>query len=161
MRTCELADNTAPPPPLSVLADKAQRHFERAELNEAHETCLQALSQDPCHGRTLHLLGEICLRQGRPEQAVDWLVQARQAAAGHAGIRNSMGSAYRALGAHEQAFSAYQAAIELDPNLGEAHHNLGCLLSDLKRQQEAIQAFDRAIPSPLDWPKPTTTRGCA
>lgn len=36
-------------------------------------------------------------------------------------------------------------ALELDPDLPEAHNSLGFMLSSLKRDEEALRAFDRAI----------------
>jgi tetratricopeptide (TPR) repeat protein len=43
-----------------------------------------------------------------------------------------------------QALTAYETAIQLDPNLAIAYYNMGHVLERLGRSKEAMQAYDRA-----------------
>ncbi len=44
----------------------------------------------------------------------------------------------------EEALTAYEQAIRLDPNFANAYNNKGIALNDLKRYKEADQAFEKA-----------------
>ena len=48
-------------------------------------------------------------------------------------------------GQHRKAISAYQKAIQLDPNTASIYHDLGDSFSRLKSWQEAISAYQKAI----------------
>ena len=49
------------------------------------------------------------------------------------------------LGHHEEALTAYDKAVELNPKNFEAHNNRGIVLGDLGRYEEALTAYDKAI----------------
>jgi protein O-GlcNAc transferase len=51
------------------------------------------------------------------------------------------GAALRAEGRPEEAIAAFQAAIELNPELAEAHHQLGNVLKGLRRYPEAAASL--------------------
>ena len=45
----------------------------------------------------------------------------------------------------EEAIAFFQKAVEIEPDLYFAHHNLGDALSKVKRWDEAVNAYDRSI----------------
>ena len=49
------------------------------------------------------------------------------------------------LGRNAEALPHLQQAIELDPALADAHHNLGMLLQSLKRHEEAVASLEQAL----------------
>ena len=48
-------------------------------------------------------------------------------------------------GQAQEAFVEFQTAARLQPDLAEAHNNLGCLLSGAGRQAEAADQFREAL----------------
>ncbi len=55
------------------------------------------------------------------------------------------GNTLRGLKRSQEALTAYEQAIRLDPNYALAYHNKGNVLHGLKRSQEALAAFEQAI----------------
>ncbi|MFL5656865.1 MAG: tetratricopeptide repeat protein [Ktedonobacteraceae bacterium] len=45
---------------------------------------------------------------------------------------------------YEEALSAFQQAIDLDPNYADAYNGLGNTLMDLQQYMEAVKAFQKA-----------------
>ncbi len=58
---------------------------------------------------------------------------------------NNRGVVFFHRGAQEAAASAFEKAVELDPDYAEAYNNLGLSYSELNRAEHAVQAFTRAI----------------
>jgi tetratricopeptide (TPR) repeat protein len=58
---------------------------------------------------------------------------------------NTKGEAYHDLGRYEEAVSAFDHAITLDPENGEAWRNRGLSLSQLNRSAEAEESYSRAL----------------
>ncbi|MEO1404045.1 MAG: tetratricopeptide repeat protein, partial [Cyanobacteria bacterium J06635_1] len=56
-----------------------------------------------------------------------------------------LGNTYNDLKRYDEAISAYEKAIELDPDDATAHYNLGNTYKALKRYDEAISAYEKAI----------------
>lgn len=56
-----------------------------------------------------------------------------------------LGSAFRLFGQMEKAIAECKQAIEIDPECGDAYNDVGAYLLDLKRFDEAIPWFERAI----------------
>ncbi len=55
------------------------------------------------------------------------------------------GDALRELKRYEEALSAYEQALRLDPNFADAYINKGIALRELKRQEEALAAYEQAL----------------
>ena len=56
-----------------------------------------------------------------------------------------LGSAYRLLGKREEAIAECKRAVEIDPELGDPYNEIGDYLFDLKRFDDAIPWFERAV----------------
>jgi tetratricopeptide (TPR) repeat protein len=48
-------------------------------------------------------------------------------------------------GKPEQALEAYQRAVALDPNLGRAYSGMGAVANNLRRRNESIEYYDKAL----------------
>lgn len=60
-------------------------------------------------------------------------------------IFKNMGSSYHKIGDNERAVQNYHLALELEPQLPEAHHALGCLYYHTGEFQKALGHFDNTV----------------
>lgn len=74
-----------------------------------------ALAHDPRHYNALYGLGQILLRQERPEQAVHKFAEASKISPGSSVLQCYLGIALARLGRHEQAIRVLQQAVQRDP----------------------------------------------
>jgi len=58
---------------------------------------------------------------------------------------NSKGETYHSLGRYEEAVGAFDKAVAINPENGEAWRNRGLSLSQLNRSSEAEESFSRAL----------------
>lgn len=61
----------------------------------------------------------------------------------------------------DQAITAYNEALKLDPDLAEVWNNRGVVLTKSKRYQEAIASYEKAIQIRTDYPDAWSNRGVA
>lgn len=94
--------------------------------------------------RELFSKGCSLLKSGDPAAALSCFLQIQKLAAPNATVLLYSGSALHDLGRHDEAVSAYRSALQLDPNMGEAHNNLGNSLMALGRFTEATECFETA-----------------
>src|SRR4030095_10809980 len=48
-------------------------------------------------------------------------------------------------GKPEEALAAYKKAVEIDPNLGRAYSGMGAVASNLRRRDESLDAYNKAL----------------
>src|ERR1035438_2716900 len=63
----------------------------------------------------------------------------------HAKVLNLLGATYLQTGEHRQGLPFIERALALQPDLLEAHNNLGIALKALKRYEEAISCYRKAL----------------
>jgi SAM-dependent methyltransferase len=126
------------------LFELAFRRHQAGELREAEQLYRDILEADPRQLDALHFLGMIALQDGRPQEAVDLIGKAiagnERIAAYHAGIAE----AYGTLGQQENAIAHYRRAVEIEPGLWGALHQLGTLLLD-QGNNDALEFAKRAL----------------
>ncbi len=86
------------------------------------------------------------LRDGFPEEALDWLTKAVQLAPALATSWTNLGVARRRTGDLEGAEDAYRQALELDPQDTSAYYNFAALLrlrGEVKRARDLLALTDR------------------
>lgn len=125
------------------LADQLQA---AGREREALESFGQALRIDPRHVGALCAAAALAARLREHERAITLYRSAvellpDQAAA----ILCNQGASHAALVQMPQAMACYEEAIRRQPALAEAHYNLGCVLKDIGRIDEAEQAVRRAV----------------
>lgn len=105
------------------------------------------------HGdaRTLNELGAALLAARRPEEAVVALQRARRHAAEEPAVLANLGNALRQAGDIEAAERWLRRALELDPDLGPAWHDLGLLFRESDSPQ-AERCFREAMHRMPDHP---------
>jgi type IV pilus assembly protein PilF len=62
--------------------------------------------------------------------------------------RDTLGLVYLDLARPDVAIEHFQKAIELDPNYADAHFHLGTALAEMRRWEEAVASYRRAIALP-------------
>jgi type IV pilus biogenesis/stability protein PilW len=91
-------------------------------------------------------LGLEALRAGRPQEALKEFEEALAADDGLAEAHLGRGIVLdTSFSRRDEAEREYRRAIELKPDLSEAHNNLGQLLARRGRVDEAIRSFDAAL----------------
>lgn len=95
------------------------------------ELCLDRRSTEPCEPRIS--AGLASLREAASLDPEEPLYQ------------NTLGLIHLDLRDLPQALEAFQKAIALNPDYGDAHHNLGVTLAESGRWEEAVKAYQRAL----------------
>lgn len=118
---------------------EAERFEEAAAAFEEAFAEKQARMERPFREAIAHLRGDDADRAHENLHAV--FHSAPGLAAEHLSIANK---AYRA-GEHENALSALDRAIDLNPNYPDLHNFRGILLCELERFEEAVASFGRSV----------------
>jgi Tfp pilus assembly protein PilF len=90
-------------------------------------------------------LAKVLAQQGRGNEAVDLLEDARRTNPSSSQILFALGVAHQSVNRPEEAFGAYSEAISLDPQNVPAHNNLATLLMQANRLEEAIGVLQAAV----------------
>ena len=117
----------------------------------AEAFCRQALALQPENAQALHLLGLICSGRGEQEMALNWIERAVEADPLAAEFRTNQGVVLERLGRTDEAVAAYRLALEISPDLTDAHVNLGNALSKLGAGTRRSKPI---APPPIAGPKP-------
>ncbi len=136
--------------------DAARRQRERGirlldagRLSAAVSALSRATDLDPREAASHQALGRTLLRLGRVAEAAQSLSLATtlrdDAAAYH-----DLGVALHQQGLHAEAIAAYRRAVELAPEMADAHVGLGRLLEASGEDEEAAQCFRRAAATTPD-----------
>ena len=93
---------------------------------------------------TLLILGAIQLGQAKLKEATATFEKAAQVAPNNAAAQYDLGLAHQQGNNLSQAQKYYQSAISEDPQLGEAHYNLGTVLMQTDGPEAAFKEFHAA-----------------
>lgn len=89
-------------------------------------------------------LGLLQFRRKNYVEAADHLARAAQLGLNEAPLYNLLGVSYSQTGQLQRAVVSYRKALQLDPNLAEAHLNLGFALQNLKQPKQAAAESKKA-----------------
>lgn len=115
------------------------------DLIKAKQHYRAAIKSTPGHAPSLVNLGNILRSERKYPEAIKLLERAANEAQEVPLVHNNFGIALHHSGRTEDAISAFQKALELDPRFVEASCNLGAVFADLDRFEEAIECFERAL----------------
>ncbi len=131
--------------------DLAAAHYDLAatlkqagRLDEAIRHYQEAVRINPDLAMAENDLGNALLQSGRIEEAIGHFEQAVRIAPGYVEAYNNLGNAYLRAGNVAEAIRQYQRALEIAPD-AVAHYNLGMLLADQGRMDEAIAHLQSAV----------------
>jgi tetratricopeptide (TPR) repeat protein/ADP-heptose:LPS heptosyltransferase len=114
-------------------------------FEEAEDIARTVIALDPRNAQALHLVGEVALRRGDIDGALDYVGRATAAEPRFAQAHNTFGAAKKAAGKPDEAMKAYRTAIRLKPDFIEALSNLGELLMWQGRIEESTVPLRRAL----------------
>jgi len=124
----------------AALASRSLRWLDDA-LDFINRALIAAPSQPTIHS----LMGDILLLQNRPEPALTALLKARHLGDVSAQINFNIGSAYLALGIHEDAKNYFDQALSIAPQMVAAYVNKGLAEHSLMNLDAALDCFDTAL----------------
>ena len=114
-------------------------------LDDALDFIDRALIASPSQPAIHSLMGDILLLQNRPEPALTALLKARHLGDVSAQINFNIGSAYLALGIHEDAKNYFDQALSIAPQMVPAHVNKGLAEHSLMNLDAALDCFNTAL----------------
>lgn len=144
-------------PPTSVNTQAIQAAwnlFRQGLVADAEAIAHELLPKQPDSSQVLHLIGTICLQQGRTKEAVSYLTKALAAhsknkkanpAPLHSDLINNLGLAYHEQGELKLAAEQYQRAIKLAPNYADAYYNLHAALLDVNNLSISIDCLKKTL----------------
>ena len=129
----------------AALFAKAFQHFQAGRLTEAMDLYQQALVADPRHCGSLHHLGLIAIKIGRPEIAADMIGKAIALNETNATLHHDICFALIALERHADAARHARRAIALKPDYANAYLLLGDSCLKMRTLDDAIAAYRQGL----------------
>ena len=114
-------------------------------LDDALDFTNRAQMVAPSQPAIYSLMGDILLLQNKPEPALEELLKAYHLGDSSAQINFNIGSAYLALGIHEDAKIYFDQALSIDPQMVAAHVNKGLVEHSSMNLDAALNCFDAAL----------------
>lgn len=149
------ADDYASPEPggesdgeaMDNLLDSARASIHRPSPSQARELLMQALLRSPDHRATRLLLGIVQCQSGDFRDAAYVLEQLASDYPDDAHTQVVLAAAYSGLGRPADAIAALQRALNLNPNLPEAHYNMAqrLLSADPPNEEGARTHYRQAL----------------
>lgn len=115
------------------------------DVEGAERAFREALRLDSEQSIACIQLGTMLGRSGRTGQAIELFEAALVAHPNLAPLHNNLATAYFALGRHDRAEGHYRRALDLDATQFGAWFNLGRVLAEVGRKDEARTALQRAL----------------
>jgi len=138
-------------PPIEALLALAIQHVNAGRRDEARVLCEHALSIHPPHAAVHQLLAVLALQQGDAAAARQHADDSLALRPGHGPTRQTAGEAWFQLSLQRQddgdlqgAAQALREVLALMPGRAEAAVNLGIVLQEDGRMDEAMQAYGHA-----------------
>ena len=117
--------------------------WKSGDLAKSEQAFEKALSIDPQHVKSLVNLSRVFIEQKRHDEAVDRLTRAAEIDPESTEVHRLLGRTYHAQGKTDEAVDAYRRAIELNERDAWSMNNLGLLLLETKRADEALPLLDQ------------------
>ena len=129
----------------AALFGQAFARHQAGDLAEAERLYRRALTSDPRHADSLHLLGLVCARTGRADDAIALIGEAVRLRPDFDLAHYNLGNVLSRVGRAEEAVQAYRRAVAIRPDTPTVLVNLGAALRGLGRSAEAVEAYRRAL----------------
>jgi predicted TPR repeat methyltransferase len=130
---------------LTDLHDAAVRHFLSRRYEPAEDRCRQALTLDPKHADSLHLLGLIHAQTNRPDLAIDLIASAVRCNPNNHEYFLNLGDLLQHRNRLDEARKSFDLAIKLAPNRAASWIKLGNLLRIQQRYDEVLLTYEHAF----------------
>lgn len=126
------------------MLDAMIAHHRAGRLQEAEAGYRTVLRRAPANSDAHHLLGLLCLQQGRLEEAERSVRQAIRLNP-TAAFLSSLGTILKDQGRLAEAADTLREAVAVDESQAQTHYNLANTLKALGRLDEAVAAYRRAL----------------
>lgn len=127
------------------LFDAALRHFLSKRHGPAEDRCRQALTLDPKHADSLHLLGLVHWQTNRPDLAIDLIASAIRCNPNNPEYFLNLGELLRDQDKLDEARKSVDIAIKLAPDRPAGWIKLGNLLRMERRYDEVLLTYEHAF----------------
>jgi aspartate beta-hydroxylase len=141
-------------------APEARQLLERGRIAEAERAFEIVLETAPDNIEALNVVALAALRSGGTRRALELLERAAAASPADAVTQHHLGRAHEAAADAVAAAVAYAAAVRLEPAFFVARLHLAACLEQLRRHDEALLQFRRAVDDAQGqgrWLNPSTT----
>lgn len=133
------------PTELAQMIAKADNLHSDGRLDEAESLYRDVLNEDPYEPITLNQLAVLKLNSGDPEAALTFVRRALASEPDASEYHYNLGVALAQLDRFDEAASAFDRSLELDPVNAAACNNLGAMLMVQEQTDAALAAFLTAI----------------
>ena len=123
---------------------QALAKHQAGDLDAAKAMYLAVLANEPRNADAHHLLGCAYRSERKMNEAIDSIGAAISIAPGMPTFYNNLGTCYSAKVELVAAELCFRKALALDPNYADAWANLGLMLTDAKRFQDARAVLEQA-----------------
>jgi tetratricopeptide (TPR) repeat protein len=121
------------------------RLLQAGQLAQAEQCGRQALTIDPGHADSLHLMGMLCVASKQYDPAIEWFAMAIRQKPDVADYFVNLGMALQRKERFDEAIKSYDRALILNPGQIEIWLRMAELLQQQERFDEAIKAFDHVV----------------
>ena len=135
--------------------------FQKGQLNESREICLEILKLEPNSFDTFYLISMIAFRQKEYFKSEESIKKAINLRSNNAEIYNLYAIVLLHLKKFNLAIENWNIAIKLRPEYLEAYNNRGNLLLELGKSTEALKSFEKAIKLKPDFAEAYNNQGNA
>ena len=125
--------------------EKGYARQQQGDLATAEKAYLKVLRRDPGNEFALNLMGVVCVRAERFDEAVDYLTRALQVNSGDPETHNNLGLAYKGLNQFDRSRDAFLESIRLNEEQPVTLNNLGNVLAAVDEHDKAIPCFEAAL----------------
>ena len=119
--------------------------WKSGDLTRAQDAFERSRTLDSTNVKTLLNLGRVLLDEGKPTDARERIDAAVQLDSGSAEVYRMMARVQSALGQRDSAEASYRVALSIDPTDSWSMNDLGLLLIDQGRYEEALPPLARAV----------------
>ena len=138
------------------MLEKGYAFQQQGHMSAAEKQYLKVLKRDPKNEFALNLMGVICVRTERFEDAVRYLKKAVKVNGTDPETFNNLGLAYKELTKFEDARISFEKSIKLNSRQPVTLNNLGNIHAAANNHDQAIGYFESALsPWPLYQTGPT------
>jgi tetratricopeptide (TPR) repeat protein len=114
-------------------------------MDAAEERCRKALSADPTHADSLHLLGLVYAATNRLDLGIETIGQAIRNNQSNPDYFFNLGTLLQHQGRLDEAFKSYDLALNLKPDSVDVWIKLGDLLRSRNRFDEALLTYSHVL----------------
>jgi tetratricopeptide (TPR) repeat protein len=126
---------------LLSLAQLAERKGQKAEAQSLYK---QAIEKDPKNSLSYRRLGVMCAKDGKVDEAFEYLAKAEALSPQDAGLLSDMGYVYYLAHRLPEAEKYLRRAMDLEPTHLQYSNNLALVVGAMGRDQECLALFRRS-----------------